>query len=36
MKNSHWKERVVERGKDVPDDVFDEIIRELKTALSNK
>jgi hypothetical protein len=24
--NNHWKERVLERGKDIPDDAFDEVL----------
>jgi hypothetical protein len=37
LNNSHWKERVLERGKDIPDDVFDEILSDLKmTLMKNK
>jgi hypothetical protein len=37
LNNSHWKERVMERGKDIPDDVFDEILSDLKmTLMKNK
>lgn len=33
MYNSHWKDRLLERGKNIPNDVFDSLMKELKGAL---